>query len=67
MVETDYTADTTQHMCFAYKLTGFSMIRGFTEWYFLTDYGYILENQFYFVHELDYSFKPSLSRIFCVN
>ena len=26
------------------------MIRGFTERYFLTDYSYILENDFYFVN-----------------
>ena len=43
------------------------MIRGFTERYFLTDYGYILENHSYFVTDPDYCFKPSLSRIICVN
>ena len=43
------------------------MLRGFTERYFLTDYSYILENHFYFVNVPDYCFKPSLSRIFCVN
>ena len=42
-------------------------IGGFTERYFLTDYSYILENHFYFVNVPDYCFKPSLSRIFCVN
>ena len=57
----------TRRICFAYKLTGFYMIRGFTERYFLTDYGYILENHFYFVNESDYCFKTSFSRIFCVN
>ena len=35
--------------------------------YFLTDYSYILKNHFYFVNSSDYCFKPSLSRIFCVN
>ena len=35
--------------------------------YFLTDYSYILKNHFYFVNPSDYCFKPSLSRIFCVN
>ena len=30
-------------------------------------YNYILENHFYFVNAPDYCFKPSLSRIFCVN
>ena len=43
------------------------MIRSFTERYFLTDYSYILENHFYFVNAPAYSFKLSLSRIFCVN
>ena len=43
------------------------MIRGFTERYFPADYSYILENHFYFVIAPDYCFKPSLSRIFCVN
>ena len=33
------------------------MIRGFIEWYFLTDYSYILENHFYFVNAPDYCFK----------
>ena len=45
-----------REICFAYQLTGFYMIRDFTERYFLTDY--TLENHFY---------KPSVSRIFCVN
>ena len=49
------------------QLTDFYMLRGFTERYFLTDYSYILENHFYFVNVPDYCFKPSLSRIFCVN
>ena len=39
----------------------------FAEWYFLTDYSYILENHFYFVNVPGYCFEPSLSRIFCVN
>ena len=67
VVEREYTPDKTWQICFAYQLTGFCMIRGFTEWYFLTDYSYILENHFYFVNAPYYCFKPSLSRIFCVN
>ena len=43
------------------------MVRGFTERYFLTDNSYILENHFYFVNPPNYCFKPSLSRMFCVN
>ena len=35
MVETEYTPDITRHICFAYQLAGFYMIRGFTERYFL--------------------------------
>ena len=62
-----YTPDITWQICFAYQLTGFYMIRAFTEPYFLTDYSYILENHFYFVNAPDYCFKPSLTRIFCVN
>ena len=67
VVERDYTPDITWQICFAYQLTDFYMLRGFTERYFLTDYSYILENHFYFVNVPDYCFKPSLSRIFCVN
>ena len=67
MIERDYTPDITRQICFAYQLTGFYMIRGFTERYFLSDYSYILENHFYFVNAPDYCLKPSLSRIFCVN
>ena len=67
VVEREYTPDITWQICFVYQLTGFYMIRGFTERYFLTDYSYILENHFYFVNAPDYCFKPSLSRIFCVN
>ena len=71
VVEREYTPDITRHnatdlLC-TYQLTGFCMVRGFTEWYFLTDFSYILENHFYFVNAPDYCFKPSLSRIFCVN
>ena len=68
VVEREYTPDFVYRQnCFAYQLTGFYMIRGFTERYFLTDCSYILENHFCFVNALDCSFKPSLSRIFCVN
>ena len=35
VVEREYLPDITQHICFAYQLTGFYMIRGFTERYFL--------------------------------
>ena len=48
MVEREYTPDITRQICFACQLTGFYMIIGFTERYFLTDYSYILENNFYF-------------------
>ena len=58
---------THRQICFAYQLTGLYMIREFTERYFLADYSYILENHFYFLNAPDYCFKPSLSRIFCVN
>ena len=58
---------THRQFCFAYQLTGLYIIRGFTERYFPADYSYILENHFYFVIKLDYCFKPSLSRIFCVS
>ena len=67
VVERKYTPDITWQICFSYQLTDFYMLRGFTERYFLTDYSYILENHFYFVNVPDYCFKPSLSRIFCVN
>ena len=67
VVEREYTPDTTRQIEFEKFLYGFYMIRGFTERYFLTDYGHILENHFYLVNELDYCFIPSLSRIFCVN
>ena len=36
VVESEYIADTTRQICFAYQLTGFYRIRGFTERYFLT-------------------------------
>ena len=67
VVERDYTPDKNCQICFAYQLTDFYILRSFTERYFLTDYSYILENHFYFVNVPDYCFKPSLSRIFCVN
>ena len=67
MVEREYTPDITRQISFAYRLTGFYMIGGFTERYFLTHYSYILENHFYFINATDYCFKPSLSRIFIVN
>ena len=67
VVEREYTPDITWRICFAYQVTYFCMIRGFTERYFLTDYNYILQDQFYFVNAPDYCFKPFLSRILCVN
>ena len=67
VVEREYTPDINWQICFAYQLTDFYMVRGFTERYFLTNYSYILENHFYVVNVPDYCFKPSLSRIFCVN
>ena len=67
VVEKEYTPDITRQICFAYQSTGFYMIRGFTERYFLTGYSYILENHFYFVNMPDYCFKLFLSRIACVN
>ena len=67
VVEREYTSDITWQIYFAYQFTGFYMIRGFTERYFLTDYSYILENQFYFVNAPEYCFKLSLSRMACVN
>ena len=33
VVEREYTPDITRQICFAYRLTGFYMIRGFTERY----------------------------------
>ena len=60
VVEREYTPD----------INWLLILRGFTERYFLTDYSYISENHFYFVNVLlfyiDYCFKPSLSRPFCV-
>ena len=67
VVEGKYTPDRTRQICFAYQLNGFYMIRGFTEWYFLKYYSYVLENLFYFVNAPDFCFKRSLPRIFCVN
>ena len=69
VVEREYGVYTkiTWQICFAYQLTGFYMVKGFTEQYFLTDYSHILENQFYFINAPDYCCKPSLSRIFCVS
>ena len=67
VVEKEYTAVINWQICFAYQLTDFCMLWGFTERYFLTGYSYILENHFYFVNVPDYCFKTSLSRIFWVN
>ena len=67
VAEREYTPDITRQIRFAYQLTVFYMIRSFTERYFLTDYTYILGNHFYFVNAPCYCFKPSLSRVFCVN
>ena len=66
MVEREYTPDITRQICFAYQLTGFYMVRGFTERYLRLGYSYVLESHFYFVYARDYCFKPSLSRIFSV-
>ena len=38
VVEREDTPDITRHICFAYQLTGFYMIKGFTERYFLQLY-----------------------------
>ena len=47
VVEREYTPGITQQICFvAYQLTGFYMMGGFTEQYFLTDFSYILETTF---------------------
>ena len=62
-----YHIETNQLICFMLQLTGFYMIRGFTERYFLTNYSYILEKHFHLVNTPDYSFKPSLPSIFYVN
>ena len=59
VVEKEYTPEKTWQIYFAYQLTGFYVIRGFTERNVLTDYSYILENHFYFVNPPDYCFKPS--------
>ena len=67
VVEREYTPDITWQICFAYQFTGFYMIKGFTERYFLADPSYILENHFYFVNPPDYYFELSLSRMACVN
>ena len=67
VVEREYTPDVTRQICFAYQLTSFYMIGGFTERYFLTDYNYILENHFYFVKAPDYCFKSLFSIIFSIN
>ena len=67
VVEREYTPDITWQICFACQLTGFYMIKGFTERCFLTDDSYILENHVCFVNAPNYCFKLSLSWIFCVN
>ena len=64
MIEREYTPDITRQICFAYQLTGFYMIRGFAEWYFLTNCSYILENHFYFVKAPDYCFESFYSESF---
>ena len=47
VVEREYTPGITQQICFvAYQLTGFYMMGGFTEQYFLIDFSYILETTF---------------------
>ena len=43
VIEKDYIPDLPPQICFVYQLTGFYMIRGFTERHFLTDYSYTLE------------------------
>ena len=53
-------------ICFSYHLTGFYMIRDFTEWYFLTDSSYGIENHFCFANAPNYCFEPPLCRIICV-
>ena len=58
VVEREYTPNITRQICFAYQLTGFFMIRGFIEWYFLIYQRYVLENHFYFVNASDYCFEP---------
>ena len=63
----EFTLDITQQICFAYQLTGFYIVKCFTERYFLKDYSYILGNHSYFVNAPGYCLRPSLSRIFCVN
>ena len=35
VVEREYTPDRTRHICFTYQLTGFYVIRDFTEQYLL--------------------------------
>ena len=46
VVEREYTPGITRQICFADQLTGFYMIRGFTERYFLTGYSYVFENHY---------------------
>ena len=67
VIEREYAPDINWQIFFAYQLIHFYMLRGFTERYFLTDYSYVLENHFSFVHVSGYCFKPSLSRRCCVN
>ena len=66
VTEREYIPNITRQICFAYQFTGFYMIRGFTERYFLTDCSYILEKHFLRICA-HYCFKPALSRIFCVS
>ena len=50
VAEREYTADITRQICFAYQFTGFYMIKGFTERYFLlSDYSYI-HISYHYIH-----------------
>ena len=50
MVEGECTPDIMRQICFAYQLTYFYIVRGFTERYFLTGYSCVSENHFYFIN-----------------
>ena len=64
VVERECTPDITWQFSFAYQLSSFYMIRGFTERYFLTGYSYILENHFYFINAPDYRFLVHIGTIY---